>query len=148
MLGSLGTLGNFQLDGNITWRDNMSIALEEFSQNASLSLLSGLIIVSNPGVPKLLQSVTKTCTYTFTAYRYTPYRLFLTYGVAVFVTTICVIWGSVALRHNGIEESMDFSLILRAILNEKMYYAKERLDMDTILKVDQSAGEGLVPLLS
>ncbi len=88
------------------------------------------------------------CVYSLTAYEYTPYRLFLTYGVAIFVTVLCVIWGLVAIRRNGVEESMDFSRFLRAILNERLYFAKERLGMDTRLKADQTVEGELVPLAS
>lgn len=36
----IGGLGSFLVDGNFTWRENMTIALEEYAQNPTLSLLS------------------------------------------------------------------------------------------------------------
>ncbi len=125
----------------------MSIALEEFSQNASLSLLSGQIILSNPGVPKLLQSTTKTCTYTFTAYQYTPYRLFLTYGVAVFVTLLCAFWDRSRSDVTASRSPWTSHESFGRSLNERLYYAKERTDMNTRLKADETVKGELVPSL-
>jgi len=142
LLSPSGGIGFAQLDGNITWSENLTLALEDFSQNATLSVLSGRVLTLNPDVPDILENVTTTCTYAFTAYEYTPYRLFLTYGVAIFVTVLCAIWGSVAIRRNGGEESMDFSRILRAVLNRRMC----DMDKDAVIKADETAEGALAPL--
>lgn len=142
----MGNIGTFGLDGNMTWRDNMTIALEEFAQNATLSLLSGQIFSFNPEDPELLENTTTTCAYTFTAYKYTPYRLFLPYGIAVLVTILCAIWGYIAIRRNGVEESMDFSRFLRAVLNDRMYEAREYLDRNKRVKADNTREGELTPL--
>ncbi|KLO09583.1 hypothetical protein SCHPADRAFT_943515 [Schizopora paradoxa] len=149
--GGAGGIGFYQLDGNITWQDNMTLALEEFAANVSLSLLSSTIFNYNPDDPNVLETVQTTCAYTFTAYEYyAPYRLFVTYGVASAVAALCVVLGSVAVRQNGVAETMDFSRILRAVLNEKMYFAATNggLDKHTELKADDQKGGTLVPVIS
>jgi len=141
-----GSIGTYLLDGSVTWNADLSLALEEFAQNATLSLLSGQIFTFNPDDPEVLENVTTTCTYTFTAYKYTPSRLFAMYGVAIVITVLCAIWGSVAIRRNGVEESMDFSRILRAVLNERMYYVRGALDKNTIIKADETTEGAMAPL--
>ncbi len=73
MIGSpliyIGGLGSFLVDGNYTWRENMTVALEEYAQE-----------------PTLLEDTASECIYTFTAY-----RLSVTYGVAALVTLLCVL---------------------------------------------------------
>lgn len=142
----MGNIGTFELDGNFTWRDNMTVALEEFAQNATLSLLSGQIFALNPEDPELLENKTTTCTYTYAAYDYIPYRLFVPYGIAIFVTVLCAVWGSIAISRNGVEESMDFSRFLRAVLNERMFDARYNLDRNTRVKSDGSAEGQITPL--
>ncbi len=67
----------------------MTVALEEYAQNLTLSLLSGQILpFNNAEEPSLLENSTTECIYTLTAYEYTPYRLFLTYGIAAFLTPL------------------------------------------------------------
>ncbi|KLO12657.1 hypothetical protein SCHPADRAFT_890622 [Schizopora paradoxa] len=143
-----GGIGKVQLDGNITWDNNMSLALESFAQNATLSLLSGQISAFNPEDPNVLENITTTCTYTFPAYRYVPYRLFLTYGVAIFITMICAILGCFAIWRNGTDETLEFSRILRAVLNEKMFNGRRYLDEDTIVKADETVEGNLIPSIS
>ncbi|KLO16640.1 hypothetical protein SCHPADRAFT_937672 [Schizopora paradoxa] len=139
-------IGSLQLDGNITWVENLAGALEEYSQNATLSILSGQILTLNPEVPDILENVSSTCTYTFAAYEYTPQRLLLTYGIGISIAFICIILALIAIRRNGVEESMDFSRVLRAVLNEKMHSARHILDKDTIIKVDETAGGIFTPM--
>ncbi len=83
------------------------------------------------------------CVYSLIAYQYTPYRLFLTYGVAALATALCVIWGLFYVKRNGVEESMDSSRFLRAVLNEKLY-VQESLDADMRLRAEGR----LVPSIS
>ncbi|KLO16635.1 hypothetical protein SCHPADRAFT_201465 [Schizopora paradoxa] len=142
-----GGIGSIEADGNITWNANLAQALEEFSQNATLSVLSGQISTFNVDIPNVLENITTTCTYTFTAYEYTPQRLFLTYGIGIFVTILCAILGSVAIRRNGVDESMDFSRLLRAILNERMYEARENLNGETVIKADETPEGALAPVV-
>ncbi len=52
----MGNIGTFELDGNFTWRENMTVALEELAQNATLSLLSGQIFSPDPKDPELLKT--------------------------------------------------------------------------------------------
>ncbi|KLO16657.1 hypothetical protein SCHPADRAFT_202449 [Schizopora paradoxa] len=141
-----GGIGSIQADGNITWNANLSQALEGFSRNATLSVLSGQVLTFNPDVPNILENDTTSCTYTSTAYEYTPKRLFLAYGVGIFVALLCVICGAVAIWRNGVEETMDFSRILRAILNDRMFNAVDNLDKDTVVKADETAEGALAPL--
>ncbi|KLO14350.1 hypothetical protein SCHPADRAFT_320048 [Schizopora paradoxa] len=143
-----GSIGSYQLDGNITWRDNMSLALESFAQNASLSIFSGLIFNFNDNDRSVLQNSTTSCSYTFTAYEYTPFRLFVTYGFAIGVTALCVIWGAIAIGQNHVAEVMDFSRILRSVLNERLYMAKEVLSDETRLKADESPEGNFYPSLT
>jgi len=153
MIGSpliyIGGLGSFLVDGNYTWRENMTFALEEYAQNLTLSLLSGQILpFNNAQEPALLEDTASECIYTFTAYEYTPYRLFVTYGVAALATLLCVLGGIVAMRANGVEETMDFSRFLRAVLNERMYRAEEsfELELDTRIKARGNPEGTLEPL--
>ncbi len=149
---NINGLGFLLVDGNITWRENMTVALEEYAQNLTLSLLSGRIFpFNNAEESSLLENSTTECIYTLTAYEYTPYRLFLTYGIAAFLTLLCVAWGSIAIRKNGVEESMDFSRSLRAVLNERMYrwYAGEgfKLDVNARIKADDTCEGALAPVV-
>ncbi len=140
-----GGIGTIELDDNITWHANLSLALEVYVQNATLSLLSGQIFNLNPNDPETLENITTTCTYSFTAYEL--YALSFVFDVRHrnLVTLLCAIWGSVAIGRNGVEESMDFSRILRAVLNERLYNANESLDMDTKLEADETVKGELVP---
>ncbi|KLO06874.1 hypothetical protein SCHPADRAFT_675429 [Schizopora paradoxa] len=141
----IGGLGSFLVDGNFTWRENMTIALEEYAQNLTLSLLSDQIFpFNNPGETSLLRNDTTECTYTFTAWKYTPWRLFVTYGIAALVTLLCVVGGISAIRANGVDESMDFSRFLRAVLNERLYQSSE-LDLNARLKADRNIEGTLAP---
>ncbi len=157
MTGALGNtningLGSLLPDGNMTWRENMTVALEEYAQNLTLSLLSGQISpFNNTEEPSLLENSTTACIYTLTAYEYSPYRLFLTYGIAAFVTLLCVAWGTIAIQLNGVDESMDFTRLLRAVLNEKMYHWYEgegfELDMNARIKADDTSEGALAPVI-
>ncbi|KLO12652.1 hypothetical protein SCHPADRAFT_941027 [Schizopora paradoxa] len=146
--GGLGSLGSFALDGNVSVAGNLSLAVEGIAQNATLSLLSGTIFAINPDNPSPLENTSTTCTYSLTAYEYTPRTLLLTYGIAIFLTTLCAFSGWVAMRRNGVEETMDFSRFLRAVMNEKLYSVKNSLDMDTKLKADDTADGNFTPSLS
>ena len=48
---------------------------------------------------------------------------------------------------NGVEESMSFSRILRAVLNERMYNARDRLDKDSIIKADDTKDGSFAPFI-
>ncbi|KLO12651.1 hypothetical protein SCHPADRAFT_941026 [Schizopora paradoxa] len=113
----MGNIGRPRLDGTFSWREDFAVALEEFAQNATLSLLSGRIFAFNPDDPDILEDAITTCNYKLIAYEYTPYRLFLSYGIALLFTTLCAIWGLMALKCNGNEESMEFSRFVRRIPN-------------------------------
>ncbi len=115
-----GSIGTYLLDGSVTWNANLSLALEEFAQNTTLSLLSGQIFTFNPDDPEVLENVTTTCTYTFTAYKYTHLLVYLRRTASQLPSpSYGAIWGSVAIRWNGVEGSMDFSRILRGSLERK-----------------------------
>ncbi len=157
MTGALGNtningLGSLLPDGNMTWRENMTVALEEYAQNLTLSLLSGQISPFQQHRGTFSSGkLTTACIYTLTAYEYSPYRLFLTYGIAVFVTLLCVAWGTIAIQINGVDESMDFTRLLRAVLNEKMYHWYEgegfELDMNARMKADDTSEGALAPVI-
>ncbi len=145
-------LGSYVADGNFTWSANMTAALEEYAQNLTLSLLSGQIFpFGNVEESTLLENSTTQCVYRLTAYEYTPYRLFLPYGIAVFLTLLCVAWGAIAIQINGVDESMDFSRLLRAVLNQRMYrwYAEEGFELDTNsrIKADETIEGVLAPVI-
>ncbi|KLO16639.1 hypothetical protein SCHPADRAFT_937671 [Schizopora paradoxa] len=148
ILPSTGGIGNVQLNGQITWRADLAAALEEFSQNATLSIFSGQVLTMSSVVPDILENVTTTCTYTFTAYEYTPAQLLLTYGVCILVTILCAIWGSIAIHKNGVEETMDFSRMLRAISNERMFNVRNTLNKDSIIKAEDTLEGSFIPLES
>ncbi len=147
----IGGLGSFLANGNFAWRENMTLALEEYAQNLTLSLLSGQIFpFNNTEETSLLENSTTECVYTIDGSVYTPYRLLLTYGIAAFVTLLCVAWGTIAIRINGTEESMNFSRFLRAVLNERMYHWYEgegfKLDMNARIKADETSEGALAPV--
>ncbi|KLO10613.1 hypothetical protein SCHPADRAFT_507752 [Schizopora paradoxa] len=146
ILAQSGGIGSIQLNGTVSWSQDMPRTLEEFAQNATLSILSGQLLTYDPNVPDVLENVTTTCTYSFTAYEYSSLRLLLTYGIGIFVASSCALWGSVTIRQNGVEESMDFSRMLRAILNEKMYDARDILDKDTVIKADETVEGSIAPV--
>jgi len=147
--GEISTcFGHILPDGKYTWQENMTETLEQYMQNVTLSILSGQVFVSNNSDgPEVLEEFATNCNYTFTAYEYTPSRLFLTYGAAGFVTILCVVAGCIAIKQNGVDESMAFSRILRAVLNERMYNVKDRWDMDTRIKADNNAAGSFAPFL-
>ncbi|KLO09383.1 hypothetical protein SCHPADRAFT_567190 [Schizopora paradoxa] len=142
-----GGLGFYQLDSNITWADNMTQALEVFAQNMTMSLLSQQILNYNSNDPDVLQNVTTTCSTFSPAYEYTPYRLYLTYGVAIGIAAICACWGAIAIAQNGVAENLDFSRILRSILNERLFIAKDGLTNDTRVRADDTVEGKIVPSL-
>jgi len=130
----------------------MTVALEDYAQNLTLSLLSGEIFPFNDTEEStLVENTTVKCVYTIDGLVYTPYRLFLTYGIAAFVTLLCVAWGTIAIQINGTEESMNFSRFLRAVLNEGMYHWYEgegfKLDMNARIKADETSEGALTPII-
>jgi len=141
---------NYVPDNNyaITWQENMTETLEWYAQNATLSLLSGQIFaLGSADGPELLENFTTNCDIILTVYEYTPSRLFTTYGVAVFSTILCIVAGCISIKQNGVEESMDFSRFLRAVLNERMYNVKDKWDMETRIKADSNAEGSFAPFL-
>ncbi|KLO04950.1 hypothetical protein SCHPADRAFT_947313 [Schizopora paradoxa] len=145
MSSPTGGISSAVLDGNITWNEILAQALEGYAQNATLSLLSGQVSTLNSNFPDVLENVTTTCTYSFTAYEYNSQRLFLTYGIAIFATVLCTVWGSIVARRNGVKETMVFSRILRSILNERLYNVKGIIDEYSIVKADSTVEGALAP---
>ncbi|KLO12656.1 hypothetical protein SCHPADRAFT_405483 [Schizopora paradoxa] len=140
-----GGLGFYGLDSNVTWADNMTQALEVFAQNMTMSLFSGQILNYNSDDSNVLQNVTTTCSTFVSAYEYTPYHLYLTYGAAMAVAVVCAFWGAIAIAQNGVAENLDFSRILRSVLNERLFFAKDGLTEDTRLRADDTVEGKLVP---
>ncbi|KLO12643.1 hypothetical protein SCHPADRAFT_404983 [Schizopora paradoxa] len=141
-------LSSSTAEQTVSWNKNMDQILEQFAQNATLSLLSGQIFLLNSGDGQdILEDFTTTCDYVITAYEYSPSRLFATYGIAIALTILCAIGGVYAIRRNGFDESMDFSRFLRAVSNERMFNSRERIEMETAIKADNDVDGSFAPFL-
>jgi len=126
----IGGLGFFLVDGNFMWRANMTTALEEYAQNLTQPPLGPNLTLQQRGGA------------------YSSGRLddhSQVHCVRVYaVSPICDVWawcaghtpvcnrGVVAIRTNGVDESMYFSRFLRAVLNKRMCCVEESFVVDRI----------------
>ena len=114
----------------------------------TLSLLSDTIFNYNQDDANVLTNSSTTCKYTGTAYEYTTFPLFVTYGAALAVAVVCAAWGSVAIAKNGgVAESLEFSRVLKGLMNGRMYNARVGLDERTRVKAEEGPEGALVPTL-
>lgn len=122
-------------------------ALPELMDFVSVSLLSNFLNTGS-GTSKssssktktntaLLSIVTRDCTLDSISFQYDRTRLYLSYSGGILYTTLVALAGVLAIRVNGAEESMDFSRILKSVVNEHLLEHKERLiDDETTLLAD------------
>jgi len=120
-------------------------ALPSLLQNISISMLSEDIYTRSGSTT--LTSANSTCLFTATFYTYNSERLLATYGAGVAVTAICIVVGWRAVWLNGKDETMDFSRLLRALLNESLYEDRQDLSLDTKVKADADSEGQFRPVL-
>jgi hypothetical protein len=146
--GGSGVIGtsNVQLWNFVTYQTNaepvllfpanFSQKMEELLINTTLSLLS---FAQNPLPPQegfgiardvdaVLYSTTNATILSYpTLYQYSPRTLWEIYGIAVGVTTMCVVLGCFMVVKNGIQSEMSFSQVLVATRNPSL----DRLCVET-----------------
>ncbi len=135
--------------GNHTFTDGISHFATSLIQNISISLLSGNINygLSNDTATNL-QYINSTCSSSLTVYIYNPARLLTTYGVALgvtlLVTSAVVAYGW---WHNGADQKLVFSDVIRIGLNEEMFDISGNLEGRTWVYLKRTAGssEKLIP---
>lgn len=109
-------LGGPNPDGSKTWKWDPEVlySLPTLMQNVSISMLS------NPLGGTMLSTQLE-CLYSTVTYDYNPMQLFVSYGIAIGVTVICILIGFWAVHKNGQEESLSIRRILVAVLNRKLF---------------------------
>lgn len=115
---------------------DLKTVLPSLMQNISVSLLNDQL---SEGVNSTTASFDTTCHYTSSAYRYNEIRLLATYGAALVITAVCMLFGYRAIRSNGCEESVKFSRILGAILNKSLFDDRYELSRSSRLTASGSA---------
>ena len=93
------------------WAGDLQLLVPELMQNISLSLLSGEL---SDAYNSTLTPTDVQCTRTEIIFYYSPFRLIVTYAVALGVALICIIYALVAIKINGRGETLGFSRILGA----------------------------------
>jgi len=136
-------LATLDTQNNIGWV-NMTEALPSMLQNVSASLLSPeLLSLSNGG--DVSPSLSTTCFYTSTIWEYHRLRLLAPYAVSALLTTVCVGFGFAAVRRNGVEESLGFSRILAAVLNDDLFENRAALSGASKVQAQRSAMGTIIP---
>lgn len=109
---------------------NLRSAIEELSRNLTISLLSSPVL-------QIASTATTTCSdKTFrTVWVYDPCILWLPYGMAIFVSVVCLVVGGLAMFGNEWQiYDNSFSTVLRTTRNR---------ELDELVRFDQSGGQPL-----
>lgn len=96
------------------WEPGMVEALPQLVMNVSISMLS------NPLNAPMVNIETQ-CRFYSIVYVYDELHLAVAYGSGLLVTVVCVLFGFLAVKKNGREESLGFSRLLVAILTPDLY---------------------------
>ncbi|KLO12647.1 hypothetical protein SCHPADRAFT_941022 [Schizopora paradoxa] len=115
---------------------DLKTVLPSLMQNISVSLLNDQL---SQGENSTTASFDTTCHYTSSAYHYNDVRLLATYGAALVITALCMIFGYRAIHSNGCEESINFSRMLGAILNKSLFEDRYELSRSSRLTANGSA---------
>ncbi|KLO14344.1 hypothetical protein SCHPADRAFT_939633 [Schizopora paradoxa] len=131
------------------WTTDMISAIPSIMQNISLSLLSNEVQDASAKGVKFRHNVRTSCFFNSNFYYYERSRLLATYGGAIIVTALCIAVGLWAIRRNGgVEETMEFSRMVDALVNTQIYDAREQLVLtkETRLRSNPSENGMLQPL--
>ena len=118
------------LDGHYQPVINLRSAIEELSRNLTISLLSSpvLQIASNATTTCYIETI-------MTVWVYDPWILWLPYGMAIFVSAVCLLVGGLAVFGNeGQIYDNSFSTVLRTTRNS---------ELDNLIRFDRSSGQPL-----
>ncbi|KLO08737.1 hypothetical protein SCHPADRAFT_944198 [Schizopora paradoxa] len=92
---------------------------------------------SQPKNTALLSRVGRECVIDGIAFQYDRSRLILSYCGGILYTSLIALASVLAIKANGAEESMDFSRIVKAVVNNHLLVHKDRLDdNETMLLAD------------
>ncbi len=94
---------------------NLSAVLTSLMQNISVSLLADQLSKDGNSTTAPFDTV---CWYSSSLYSYNKVRLLGTYGAALVITTVCMVYGFYAIRLNGAEESVAFSAHPRVYIEQ------------------------------
>lgn len=129
------------------WED-MMVGVPSLMANVSISLFNPAVqfypwsraATINPfavyNSSQAVRAVNTTCWYSMQYFDYDPVRLLATYGAALLVTALCAALGFRAVHLNGVEDSMNFSRFLGAILNDQLFAERHELTKETRVKAD------------
>ncbi|KLO05590.1 hypothetical protein SCHPADRAFT_946779 [Schizopora paradoxa] len=127
--------------------DELTEAIPELMDFVVVSLLSNLLNTgtssnsdrtssdsssssSKPKNTALLSKIKTDCTIDGITFQYDRARLLLSYCGGILYTSLIALAGFLAIKSNGAEESMDFSRIVKAVVNHHLLAHKDRLDND------------------
>ncbi|KLO06512.1 hypothetical protein SCHPADRAFT_687916 [Schizopora paradoxa] len=114
---------------------DLKTILPSLMQNISVSLLNGQLSQEQNSTTAPFDTM---CYYTSSAYHYNEIRLLATYGTALVITAVCMVFGYYAVHSNGREESVSFSRILGSILNKSLFDDRHELSRSSKLTADGS----------
>ncbi len=110
--------------------------LSSFISNMSVSILNEFLSTEqNPATSPF----NTTCWYSAPRYNYDEPRLLITYGFGIVVAAISMLYGFQAIYLNGVEESLAFSRIVGATLNESLFENRFELSRSSKLTMEGSA---------
>ncbi|KAI0890984.1 hypothetical protein F4806DRAFT_507047, partial [Annulohypoxylon nitens] len=120
----------------VVFNKSLQSTLEEMFHNITISLLSSEVlqpsITSEFAPPKV--NVTKTMYEPI--YDYSAVQLWISYGIAIFISLFASICGVIALRSNGASYSSDFSTIYRVAFS---------VVLNTTMRLDDTDGADPLP---
>lgn len=117
------------------WTDDLVKTLPGLMSDVSASLLSGRL--SETGSLTLKQAQTN-CQTISLFFIYNRARLLWSYGASLIVTAACIAVGFYAIHRNGVEETLDFSRILRSVVNESLLNVKDSISSKTVVQASKS----------
>lgn len=133
----------------VRWTMDMMDAIPSIMQNISLSLLSNEVQTASALGVQYFSPVNTQCSFNADFYHYQRSRLLVTYGAAALIAAACIAAGVWAVWRNGWRgETMDFSRMVDALVNARMFEAGEQasLTRETRLRSDLDHNGTLRPL--
>ncbi|KLO14744.1 hypothetical protein SCHPADRAFT_996374 [Schizopora paradoxa] len=117
------------------WTQDLTVTLPVLMSDVSASLLSGRLSETGSLTLKTTQTDCQTISLFFL---YNRARLLWSYGASLIVTAVCIAVGFYAIHRNGVEETLDFSRILRSVVNDSLLNVKDQISSKTVVQASKN----------
>ncbi|KLO19451.1 hypothetical protein SCHPADRAFT_62447 [Schizopora paradoxa] len=114
---------------------NVSSLISSFLANMSVSILNEFLSSEQNPSTAPFDTI---CWYTASRYDYDEVRLLVTYGIGIAVAAVSMLYGLQSIRVNGVEESLGFSRIVGATLNDSLFENRFDLSRASIVTMEGS----------